>query len=519
MSPRTLLRLFTYALCVCSFILLISQVARPIDLTVADLGRHLQNGRIIWETKHVTQTNLFSYTYPNFRYIDHHWASEVLFFVIHKIAGFKGLSVFFILATVVTYILCISLARHKRIWSTTLLISLIVIPLIGARHQIRPEIFTNLFVTLFIYILIRFRDHDTPASTVYLLPFLEILWVNLHIYFFLGPTIVCIFFLGEVIHTWKSRLLPLRKKQQPLLIAFFTTTAATIINPHGIYGAIQPMLIYGNYGLKVVEEQPVWIISYVSHFPAGTIFYLVVFLFIVSWILRVFYKRHDITGTMATDLIISIFFCVFGAVMIRNMAIFGYMALIYIPMHIAALPNNLYAAKRNNIFLAVCFILFLIVFSVDTSSFFRPFHMGIGLQRGTDTAAHFFTKNTLRGPIFNNYDIGSYLIYYLYPQETVFIDNNPNNYPDSFLRNEYIPIIQHEEAWLTADKAYNFNTIFFTLSASDVFQRPFLISRITDPRWVTVYIDDNKIILVKKNSLNQAIIQNHEIPAEKILHM
>ncbi|HEX7042381.1 MAG TPA: hypothetical protein VF189_03965, partial [Patescibacteria group bacterium] len=36
-----------------------------------DLGMHLTLGRIIWQTHKIPETNLFSYTYPNFSLINH----------------------------------------------------------------------------------------------------------------------------------------------------------------------------------------------------------------------------------------------------------------------------------------------------------------------------------------------------------------------------------------------------------------------------------------------------------------
>src|SRR3989344_5465586 len=43
-----------------------------------DLGRHIKLGEIIWQTKNVPKTNLFSYTNPDFPFINTHWLFEVL---------------------------------------------------------------------------------------------------------------------------------------------------------------------------------------------------------------------------------------------------------------------------------------------------------------------------------------------------------------------------------------------------------------------------------------------------------
>jgi len=57
---------------------------------------------------------------------------------------------------------------------------------------------------------------------------------------------------------------------------------------------------------------------------------------------------------------------------------------------------------------------------------------GFGLVQGNNQSAQFFIDNNIKGPLFNNYDIGGYLIYHFYPQEKVFTDNRPEAYSVSF---------------------------------------------------------------------------------------
>ena len=56
-----------------------------------DLGRHLKLGEIIVQQKNIPKTNLFSYTYPDFPFINHHWLSEVIFFITAKSFGLSSL--------------------------------------------------------------------------------------------------------------------------------------------------------------------------------------------------------------------------------------------------------------------------------------------------------------------------------------------------------------------------------------------------------------------------------------------
>ena len=53
-------------------------------------------------------------------------------------------------------------------------------------------------------------------------------------------------------------------------------------------------------------------------------------------------------------------------------------------------------------------------------------------EGGYLAALRFLRTEQLRGPIFNNFDVGGYLIYSLYPRERVYVDNRPEAYPATF---------------------------------------------------------------------------------------
>ena len=81
-----------------SFVLL-----RPINLVTADLGRHIKNGELVWQTLGILKTNFYSYTYPDFSFVNHHWLSGVIFYFIWLLAGFVGLEIFFWLISLITF--------------------------------------------------------------------------------------------------------------------------------------------------------------------------------------------------------------------------------------------------------------------------------------------------------------------------------------------------------------------------------------------------------------------------------
>src|SRR3989338_8322910 len=52
-----------------------------------DIGRHIKLGEIIWQTKSIPNTNLFSFTAPDYPFVNHHWLSEVIFYGVYSLGS------------------------------------------------------------------------------------------------------------------------------------------------------------------------------------------------------------------------------------------------------------------------------------------------------------------------------------------------------------------------------------------------------------------------------------------------
>src|SRR3989344_5234961 len=73
------------------FVFFASLLIHGLNSINQDIGRHIKSGQIIWETKQVYKTNLFSFTEPERKFINHHWLSEVVFYGLNNTIGLKGL--------------------------------------------------------------------------------------------------------------------------------------------------------------------------------------------------------------------------------------------------------------------------------------------------------------------------------------------------------------------------------------------------------------------------------------------
>ena len=121
----------------------------PIPSTNPDIWTHLLLGKVIIYSHQVPQINLLSYTHPHFPFINSHWLSEVLFYFIFQLGKFNGLIILGAILGTFTYVLLFLFVR-KRVSLHSLLIAGIVASLIlFERTDIRPELFSFLFLSIF----------------------------------------------------------------------------------------------------------------------------------------------------------------------------------------------------------------------------------------------------------------------------------------------------------------------------------------------------------------------------------
>src|SRR3990172_439707 len=180
-------------------------MAGKIDLAAADLGRHLKNGEWIVnsgfdfsEKGSPIYENFYSYTHPDFPFVNHHWASGVIFYLVHKAAGFTGLSAFNIFLAAVTFSVFFFVALRESNFAIALAISAFLAPLMTERREIRPETFSCFLAALFFLVLWLWNEKKISGKWLFVLPVLSAFWVNLHVYFFLVIFLIGVFFVSEI---------------------------------------------------------------------------------------------------------------------------------------------------------------------------------------------------------------------------------------------------------------------------------------------------------------------------------
>ncbi|HKZ37185.1 MAG TPA: hypothetical protein VJ184_06015 [Chryseolinea sp.] len=463
-----------------------------------DLGRHLLLGKIIWQTKTVLSTNLLSYTHPDFPFTNHHWGASVLLFFMDTVSGINGLIIWKVLF--VTWAIIILFLFTQKYSGNILVIlsSILALEILRDRTQIRPEIFAYLF---FAILLVSFyREKERKTRVFISLPLLQLIWVNLHVSFILGIALYGLFLL--------DRFLTKRITTSYIITGIFFTLAS-LVNPYFIHGALYPLKLFQNYGYSIVENQSPFFLETLMSNPSITYYKisLVLIVLLVPFLLRKKYFFETFVVLLTGGLS---FFA------IRHFPFFALSLVLPLSLGLKILTSKIVRFIRLTKPLILAFQLlatFTLVLIVIWESYglisnkyyydhFMAQRFGWGQVRGLKDTMDYYIAHDLSGPIFNNFDIGSYVVYRLYPNEKVFVDGRPEAYPASFFQDVYIPMQENKDIWLQVDKLYNFKTIVYGHTDATPWGKTFLSKIVDDPAWIIRYFDDYGIILTKINASN-----------------
>ena len=474
----------------------------PNTALTQDLGRHLLLGDMILHSGSVPKTNLFSYTYPDFPLINHHYLSEVIFYLAMQAFGIDSL---LFLTIIVMFLACFIVFLKARKHASTIsltLASLLSLRILLERTDVRPEVFSFLLTAIFVTML--YTYHEKPTKWILLLIPLTFLWTQLHIYFFVGIVLLILFLLDGLIvkrNNLYCRYIGI------LVITLLGSMVVTFINPNGSEGALYPLRIFDNYGYTIEENQSVFLLQSLGfQKPSLPYFQLSVLLLFIS--LGLTFKK-----TRPIDWFLAGTFSIAGFLAVRNLPLFALVCFIpfvrsfsIIEAHIKQHLVKEYPRQRILLLKYLTFFLLslLLIWQIIDVSKIKTF--GLEVKDPYKNAVAFFKDKNLHGPIFNNFDIGSYLIYSLYPNEKVFVDGRPEAYPKDFLQNIYIPMQENQEMFNVVSKEYDFNTIVINHTDQTPWAESFLMSILHHADWVPVYLDSSVLILFKDTPENQQLI-------------
>lgn len=480
-------------------LLILIMYLHPTRELYVDLGEHLLRGQITVQTQQIPTTNLFSYTYPNYSYINLEWLTELLFYLIYAISGINGLIIFTALLILFSSAIIYKFAVKRSGILLSSYVALLYLIVLYGRVGILPENFSYLLLSLFIVTLYKFREKYT--NLIWFLIPMELIWVNMHIYFIIGILLIGLFFL-EALILFRDR--DDGKYLRSLLIVLISACFVSLFNPYGLSGLLYPFTYGQNYAYTVSEN----LSPFMNYTLQGSV--SVVFLaFIISCAFIVLLIILQIKKLRLVDVLISLSFMVVATFAVRDLGVFIFATFIPFTFMAGSLVRKYNLQEKTTLHKILLFGFPVVAVGVFLWTIAILGGIGLGIAHGDEDAVDFFINNNLNGPIFNDYNIGSYLAYRLYPKEKVFVDTRPEAYPAPFFPQVYEPMLQNLNAFEDAEKMYKFNTIMYGFNNGVPIDMGFLRYLIYSKGWKVVYLDDSTIIFVKNTSLNVAIIQKY----------
>jgi hypothetical protein len=118
------------------------------------------------------------------------------------------------------------------------------------------------------------------------------------------------------------------------------------------------------------------------------------------------------------------------------------------------------------------------------------------------SAIEFLRANPVQGNMFNNDEIGDYVIYWLSPRYKVFVDGRLDMYGTRILK-EYEKVISLEPGWRDVLLKYDINFVFYYTDS--------LLSRIlaSDEGWRRMYTDNVASIFLRNTPENAKVIARY----------
>lgn len=501
-----------------------------------DLPRQITiGGEVLKGNWDILYKNTFSYIEPEYTFYNHHWLSGVFFYVLYTSVGWGGLSIFKILILLSAFAIIFKVSAQKSNFWLVSLVSIPAIFILRERTGLRPEVFSYLFIALFVYLLFYFEKNPKTKKIFWLIP-LQLLWVNMHVFFSIGIMLVGGFLFEKLIFNWGKLKQSVEVKR--LMIVLVGVILVSFVNPRFIHGVFYR---YPNISLKISENQSISMflnhatqtqdISVYVFKPLVVILGLSILLFFYQYFRQKRKKRLENEKSSYISPI-PIFYILAGVAtailsffILRALSFFGFMFMLAVPalLHssyiylkdkFSVLPPRIVAIFKK-IFVVLIFLV-LGYFTLQSQKGVYNFsERGLGAASMSYGGINFFKENNLKGPIFNDADIGSYLIHYLYPQERVFSDNRFGDaYSKAFWDEVYIPTFVDERVWQENLARYQFNVIFLYQYDDGPGVRQFMYNRLQDPEWAFVYGDTFSIIFVRNTPENEDVIRKHHITPE-----
>ncbi len=494
-----------------------------------DVGWQIATGRWIIAHHQVPSIDVLSFTASGQPWI-YPALSQMILYLLHLAGGFTLLSWAGALLCAGTVFV---LARRNAVAAT---LAAIAVPLIAIRTSPRAEMFTEILFAIFAVVLWRF--HRTGTSSLWLLPALMALWVNLHLGFIAGLALCAAYVvmeLGDGILNDGGRYAysRLQKAATPLI----TTALATLINPWGpfvykaIYRQSQILQIHSSWIVewRSVRLTPSRVVREAFNWtqPESALWWMLA-IAVISAAIAAFRKRP-----VAAALLLFASY-----VTVQSIRMKGPFAVIVVVLGGSILADAIESgwlrAKREHFklrlspalspALLVCLVVAFVVvrssalvsnrYYLQHPSEMSAFGAGASSWYPTE-AVKFLVSEKLPGNVFNDFTTGGFFAGQVSPEPYPdYIDGRSIPFSgEQFFRSfRLLGLSLDSPEWTKEADAYRINTIFVSVDPNIWGGLTNLGGWCRAKGWKPVYVDTHAAVFVRESPETEALI--HKYPKD-----
>lgn len=491
-------------------------VARPIS--DPDFWWHLKSGELMIQQSRLLKIDPFNYTgdgvVRGFQAVllYGYWLWETIASVFYNSLGFNGIVLFKLLtAALLAWAVLFEMSRQRLSQLTRIiLIGLGTLVIINLYPLERPQVFSFIFMTLLIGMISRIRMGHLPSAMLFPLMFI---WANIHRGFVVGDILLVLAAAGFLI----------QYRQDNQRRRLFMTWAAvgilvSFINPNGWTTIVELFnFMQNSIGPSNVNEyRSTWQLFLLQSKLSAVSLWVISALHLAGLLL--------VSRRFWPEIFVSLFIIVFGLAFIRNT---GFIAVSLLPVTGWYVEQ---ACSRFHIYIpryaqaAICTLFLAVVFSLTLVEWEgRKGSVGPVCSSFPVNMASFLKISGLSGHLFNEYDVGGYLNWALYPQWKTFIDGREL---DTQVSNQYLKIssgsVELAEGKpyyeLMLDR-YQVDVIALGIAYSDWRLQPLLKLLLNRREWIPVFLDHQSFVLARYTPQNASAIHQYGLDKSCFLDM
>lgn len=508
-------------------------VSANIEIKDLDLWLHIAMGKFITVHRFIPDTDILSASIQGTPWINHEWFFQLIVFNIFNAWGSEGLIMMQVVIVTVTMLLLFLLGYNKERQLVTTVILFLVYMVYQQRFTMRPDLYSLLFFTIFIFALSLHIDKKWVTPLLFIV---QVLWSNMHGFFFFGPLFVLIGIVSEFIkrnirlpYEWNDSGRLTDDEYNRMKRIFFFILLACIFNPYFVQGAWYPISIFFSFSgenkifFQYIQElqKP---ITWATLFSSNHYLYykIMIFLSCISF----FFNRRKID---ISALLFWFVFLLFSLNAKRNTPYFAFAAYLVIVTNLLNINYKDIVPIRfterkffylTTIILKILFVIWIIGYyqAISLRSYYdfdkyelKSEYGGISKRSYPDKAVDFLVEHKVRGNIFNDFNSGAYLLGRTFPDIKVFIDGRTEVYGGAFFK-QYQKIWEQGNVELFEQVVERYQLSGALLNATRHHIPKKILNYLYNHKdWHMVYFNYDAVIFLKDVDHNKKLIDQFKI--------